>query len=131
MHLRYLEPTAGGYSNTTLPWPVVFWACKADEGTKMSNNPFDRTNLGYDGLFGDRTMFYHARSALKEGQIAMENVRVPVLDLHWSAVVQWGTTIAIAVGFFWICWTVIAPIDSISPRKRRHEKAKSDEKKVQ
>ncbi|KFY26321.1 hypothetical protein V491_01348, partial [Pseudogymnoascus sp. VKM F-3775] len=31
LHLRYLLPSESGYSTTSLPSPVVFWACEADE----------------------------------------------------------------------------------------------------
>ncbi|KAI4123681.1 MAG: hypothetical protein LQ347_006059, partial [Umbilicaria vellea] len=55
LHLRYLRPSAGGITEVEVPWPVVFWACTAEEGSKMSVNPFDRVNLGYDGLFGPKT----------------------------------------------------------------------------
>ncbi|KFZ04250.1 hypothetical protein V501_09212, partial [Pseudogymnoascus sp. VKM F-4519 (FW-2642)] len=59
LHLRYLLPSESGYSSTSLPSPVLFWACEADEESKLEGNPFDRVNLGYDGLFGDKTLFYH------------------------------------------------------------------------
>ncbi|KAK5680993.1 protease B nonderepressible form [Elasticomyces elasticus] len=73
LHLRYLQAagnTTGGrdggrgeegegYVNLTLPHPAVFWACEAEEGLKMSTNPFDRVDIGYDGLFGPKTMFFH------------------------------------------------------------------------
>ncbi|OBT49640.1 hypothetical protein VE04_10037, partial [Pseudogymnoascus sp. 24MN13] len=59
LHLRYLLPNESGYSSTSLPSPVLFWACEADEESKLEGNPFDRVNLGYDGLFGDKTLFYH------------------------------------------------------------------------
>ncbi|ELR03453.1 hypothetical protein GMDG_06186 [Pseudogymnoascus destructans 20631-21] len=59
LHLRYLLPSGSGYSSTSLPSPVLFWACEADEESKLEGNPFDRVNLGHDGLFGDKTLFYH------------------------------------------------------------------------
>ncbi|EON66513.1 hypothetical protein W97_05758 [Coniosporium apollinis CBS 100218] len=112
LHLRYLPPTSGGYTPLAVPWPVVFWACTADEGTRMVVNPFDRVNLGYDGLFGDRTMFYHVppspgngtwtgREA--EGRL-VETLQVPVLDLRQAWYVEWGTVVAVVVGTAWVCW---------------------------
>ncbi|KKY20608.1 putative protein pbn1 [Diplodia seriata] len=86
LHLRYLPPSANssGLVNASLPWPTVFWTCPAEEGTKMSVNPFDRTNLGYEGLFGNRAMFYHVPPA-KDGGAGegglVETLKVPVLDL--------------------------------------------------
>lgn len=58
LHLRYLPPNPTGYTSIQIPNPIVFWACSAEEGTKFPVNPFDRVNLGWDGLFGERTMFY-------------------------------------------------------------------------
>ena len=39
LHLRYLEPTPNGVSDVDVPWPVVFWACTAEDGTKFPVNP--------------------------------------------------------------------------------------------
>lgn len=47
LHLRYLLPTESGYRTTSLPAPVVFWACGADEESRLGVNPFDRVGLGY------------------------------------------------------------------------------------
>lgn len=114
LHLRYLSPAANssGLVNASLPWPVVFWACPADEGTKMSNNPFDRTNLGYDGLFGNRVMFYHvppaagARAGMlgSGGETAMlvETLQVPVLDLNRAWYVEYGTVAAVVLATVWL-----------------------------
>ena len=107
LHLRYLEPAANasGTASAQLPWPVVFWACTAEEGTKMSVNPFDRTNLGYDGLFGPRTMFYHVppQENVVDGTL-VETIPVPVLDLGKAWYVESGTVLAVVVGFAWVAW---------------------------
>ncbi|GAB7347821.1 hypothetical protein MBLNU459_g5358t1 [Dothideomycetes sp. NU459] len=117
LHLRYLEPSSLSSSNTStsdasgakagqriapVPWPAVFWACEAEEGLKMSVNPFDRVNLGYDGLFGPKTMFYHVPPA--EGAQLIEEVSVPVLDLQQSRYVEIGTALVVLLGFAWVCW---------------------------
>jgi len=108
LHLRYLPPTAGGIAEAEVPWPVLFWACTADEGSKFSGNPFDRVNLGYDGLFGPRTMFYHLapeKVAVKAGRNeGYEVVDVPVLDTKYSAWVEPGTAAVILLGFGWVLW---------------------------
>ena len=111
LHLRYLNPAsnASGMVAAQLPWPVVFWACTAEEGTKMSVNPFDRTNLGYDGLFGPRTMFYHIPpegSGASEGLV--ETIPVPVLDLEKAWYVEIGTILAVVVGFAWVAWKLVS-----------------------
>ncbi|KFX97403.1 hypothetical protein V490_02806 [Pseudogymnoascus sp. VKM F-3557] len=66
LHLRYLLPTESGYSTTSLPAPEVFWACDAGEDSKLTVNPFDRVNLGYEGLFGEQTLFYHLKPEVCE-----------------------------------------------------------------
>lgn len=107
LHLRYLSPAhnTSGLTNASLPWPAVFWACPAEEGTKMNTNPFDRTNIGYDGLFGNRAMFYHVPPAkdggAREGGL-VETLQVPVLDLDRAWYVEYGTVAAVAVATVWL-----------------------------
>ena len=105
LHLRYLRPTSGGETPLFVPWPIVFWACSSDEGTKMINNPFDRVNLGYDGLFGPRTMFYHLQPTNGAGRL-VEELKVPVLDVDGPNVgwVDHGTVMIVLLGFSWVCW---------------------------
>lgn len=115
LHLRYLEPrnataegggSAPGQRSVDVGWPAVFWACEAEEGLKMSVNPFDRVNLGYDGLFGPKTMFYHIPPV--EGvRMLVEEVQVPVMDLEKARLVEMGTAVVVALGFAWVCWKLI------------------------
>ena len=106
LHLRYLEPNNNGTSTVDLPWPIVFWACTAEEGTKFSVNPFDRTQLGFEGLFGPRTMFYHLDPMPKTGSSdrLVESISIPVLDSQAasSSVIEFSTVIAVALGFLWV-----------------------------
>lgn len=114
LHLRYLRPSKSGHRQTSLPWPVVFWACTAEDGTKMGVNPFDRVNLGWEGLFGPRTMFFqlHPGGARLQSSRIVEDISVPVLQAteegsrysHTSEQVQLGTVVAIVLGFLWILW---------------------------
>ncbi|KAI4117227.1 MAG: hypothetical protein LQ345_002495 [Seirophora villosa] len=105
LHLRYLSPTARGESQVDVPWPVVFWACPAEEGTKMSANPFDRVHVGYDSLFGPRTMFYHfqPRPAINGG-VLVEQLTVPVLELGGTRWVESGTMGVVCLGAAWVVW---------------------------
>lgn len=106
-HLRYINSTASG-DVLSIPWPVVFWACEAEEGLKMGTNPFDRTNLGYDGLFGPKTMFYHVPPSLQRDELVQE-LNVPTLHPEDAKWVPFGTTVAILVGFAWISWQLLRP----------------------
>ncbi|KAJ5775322.1 uncharacterized protein N7511_000333 [Penicillium nucicola] len=106
LHLRYLPPSETGYRTAHVPWPVVFWACTSEEGTKMGVNPFDRTNLGWDGLFGPRTMFYQLQPS--SGRL-VEDIEVPVLHLDDEGLfksknIELGTCAVITLGFFWVLW---------------------------
>ncbi|KAI4131165.1 MAG: hypothetical protein LQ338_001370 [Usnochroma carphineum] len=105
LHLRYLPPAAGGVSSIDVPWPVVFWACPAEEGTKMNVNPFDRVNLGYESLFSPRTMFYHVQpKPVGVGGRLVERVEVPVMDLEGTRWVEGGTVGAVLLGTLWVVW---------------------------
>lgn len=126
LHLRYLRPSAGGITKVEVPWPVVFWACTAEEGSKMSVNPFDRVNLGYDGLFGPKTMFYHlAPDAGGKGGSLVETLAVPVLDLDRSGMVEQGTVAVVVMGALWVCWKLWGVV------RRRGERVYKKEEKVQ
>ncbi|OOQ89845.1 Protein pbn1 [Penicillium brasilianum] len=127
LHLRYLPPSETGYRTAEVPWPVVFWACTAEDGTKMGVNPFDRTNLGWDGLFGPRTMFYQLHPG--SGRL-VEEIDVPVLKLKEgqglfrAQNIELGTSVVILLGFLWVLWRLVQVAFSRSGqgREQRHEK---------
>ncbi|OAP61244.1 hypothetical protein AYL99_03445 [Fonsecaea erecta] len=107
LHLRYLEPKNGSSSEVEMPWPIVFWACTADDGTKFPVNPFDRIHLGFEGLFGPRTMFYHLDPVPTEGAAPgrlVERISIPVLDLNTASpsTIESLTIVTIALGFLWV-----------------------------
>jgi hypothetical protein len=110
LHLRYLLPNSGtnGQEPLSIPYPALFWACTADEGTKFPINPFDRVNLGYDGLFGPRTIFYHlAPEPVREDRRLISALNVPVLDLDGSKWVETGTALVVGLGFVWVLWCLV------------------------
>ncbi|KAK3302524.1 PIG-X [Chaetomium strumarium] len=110
LHLRYLTPAQGGYSTIDVPYPVVFWACEADEGTEFPPNPFEKANLGYDGLFNAGTVFWHVKPqpADSSSRLLVSSVRVPVLDLGKASWVNTGTAVAVMLGFVWVVWKLVA-----------------------
>ena len=76
----------------------------------MSNSPFDRVNLGFDGLFGPKTMFYHLQPTANHSRDhaeLMERIQVPVLDLEKIEWLESGTVIVIVAGFLWVLWKLI------------------------
>ena len=79
----------------------------------MNTNPFDRVNLGYDGLFGPRTIFYHLQAASK-GKPLVKELQVPVLDLqgHLKGMkwVESGTVAVVLLGFIWVCWKLVGVV---------------------
>jgi hypothetical protein len=110
LHLRYLLPNSGtnGQEKLETPYPALFWACTADEGSKFPINPFDRVNLGYDGLFGPRTIFYHLSPEPVRGDGRLVGaISVPVLDLDRSRFVEMGTAVVVGVGFVWVLWCLL------------------------
>lgn len=136
LHLRYQRAPAShdAAGNATakdstvaisIPWPVVFWACPAEEGTKMSTNPFDRANLGYDGLFGPRTMFYHVSPAADTGSL-VESIAVPILDPQYGAWIEQGTVGTIVLGFLWVCWALVRPLKQQSGKALPGKGEKAD-----
>ena len=69
----------------------------------MSTNPFDRVNLGYDGLFGPKTMFYHLSPSTGVKRM-VEEIKVPILNVDEARWVPVGTLIAVVAGFAWVYW---------------------------
>ena len=131
LHLRYLEPAAGGEREIQIPWPIVFWACTAEEGTRFPVNPFDRINLGYDGIFGPRTMFYHLKTST-ENRTLVETVTVPVLDIKASGA-RWigiATVAAISLGFLWTLLKLHA-VAALGMNRAKVETTRAREEKKQ
>lgn len=106
LHLRYLPPSSTtGHRNLIVPDPVVFWACSDEyDGPELHTNPFDRKYLGYDTLFGPRTLFYHLQNS---GSERYQILQAPVLDLSRSEWIEAGTAIIVLVGTAWVVWCLI------------------------
>lgn len=69
----------------------------------MSTNPFDRLNLGFEGLFGPRTMFYHLTPHTNSGtQNLIEKLQVPVIDAEKLANTETGTVVTVILGTIWL-----------------------------
>lgn len=96
MHLRYVNGSGTGPDTSySVALPVVFWACAAEESSKMATNPFDRTNLGYDGLI-EKAMFYHVPAASD----VVTNIEVPVMkEAGWAPT---GTAVVVLVAFLFL-----------------------------
>jgi hypothetical protein len=105
MHLRYMPASPSSHTRLPVPWPVVFWACRADEGAKMAANPFDRIHLGYEALFGPKTRFMHVEPAAPKGEL-VEYIDVPVLDTRKTGWVEMGTVGTVVAAFLALCWVL-------------------------
>ncbi|KAM0256466.1 hypothetical protein ACHAQJ_004991 [Trichoderma viride] len=102
LHLRYLKPTPTGKEEVGIPYPAVFWACDSGQDVAYAVSPFDRVNLGYDGLFSPRTNFWHVSPKPEAGGRLINNINVPVVTEGASQWVGVGTAAAVALGFVWV-----------------------------
>ncbi|CRK41399.1 hypothetical protein BN1723_005115 [Verticillium longisporum] len=107
LHLRYLAPNTEGYADISVPYPAVFWACDVGEGVEFPSTPFERANLGYDALFGPKTVFWHVEPRPRAGNRLLSDVRVPVLDVDDAPWVRVGTAAAVVLGFGWVLWVLV------------------------
>jgi PIG-X / PBN1 len=126
LHLRYLAPANASHTFETIPWPAVFFACPSESsGSKLAAAPFDRVNLGYDGLMGAKglpnrrgtsganTIFYHVPPSQPGGLPssadgrAVSTLMVPVLDLGKTEWVEWGTMGAALLGTVWLLFVLL------------------------
>ncbi len=89
----------------------------------MNTNPFDRADLGYESLFGARTMFYHLQPNASEAAmgdevvrrseaggekgILVEKLQVPVLDLEGTRWVEGVTVGVVVLGCLWVGWVLV------------------------
>lgn len=102
LHLRYLKPTPTGKEEAGIPYPVVFWACDGQKDAGYAISPFDRVNLGYDGLFSPGTTFWHVSPEPEAGGRLINSISVPVVTEGASQWVGVGTAVAVGLGFIWI-----------------------------
>ncbi|KAI4654574.1 uncharacterized protein J4E79_008448 [Alternaria viburni] len=113
LHLRYMPAQAASHARLPVPWPVVFWACRADSGAQHTSNPFDRLHLGYEGLFGPKTRFMHvepkAWNQTESGGL-VEWIDVPVLDTRMAGWVEGGTVGVVLFAFVGLCWMLFRNI---------------------
>ncbi|KAL5121698.1 protease B nonderepressible form [Pleosporales sp. CAS-2024a] len=123
LHVRYMAAAANAsHARRPLPWPVVFWACRADQGgPKMAANPFDRVHLGYEALFGPKTRFMHVEPAEDRGEL-VEWIHVPVLDLRGAGWVERVTVGTVLGAFLGLCWVLFGrggqTVDAKEKRKK-------------
>ncbi|RAR06666.1 pig-x-domain-containing protein [Stemphylium lycopersici] len=120
LHLRYLPAAAESHTTLPVPWPVVFWACRAESGAQHPSNPFDRLHLGYEGLFGPKTRFMTVQPAMEEGRELVEWISVPVLDTRQAGWVEAGTVGVVLAAFLGLCWVLFSG---------RGKKVRDDDKK--
>jgi hypothetical protein len=106
LHLRYLPAAPRAHESVPVPHPVVFWACRAEEGGKHASNPFDRTHLGYESLFGPKTRFLAVEPRNNGTGELVEWIDVPVLDTRQAGWVEAGTMGVVVLAFLGLCWVL-------------------------
>ncbi|KAK0673915.1 PIG-X [Cercophora samala] len=121
LHLRYLSPSLTGYRTAEVPYPALFWACTAEEGTKFPSNPFEKDKVGYDGLFGERTVFWHLNPTPADGKL-VNTVKVPVLDLEKAGWVGAVTGGVVVLGFAWVVVKLLGVVLSSGKRVEEGKK---------
>lgn len=117
-----MSPAPGGKAQVLMPYPVVFYACEAvdEDSPPLSTNPFDRSNLGYDDPFGERTNLYHVdpilhhparneRSAIMGHDLVLD-LPIPVLDTEKAGLVEPMTALVVFLGSLWIAWKLFKPL---------------------
>ncbi|KAL1642519.1 protease B nonderepressible form [Didymella pomorum] len=109
LHTRYLSASPSSHQAIDVPWPAVFWACRADEGSKHPQNPFDRRHLGYESLFGPKTRFMHVAPSSDVDRL-VETIEVPVLDTGKVGLVEVGTVGIVVVAFLGLCWVLFGRV---------------------
>ncbi|KAH8725225.1 PIG-X [Phaeosphaeriaceae sp. PMI808] len=124
LHLRYMPAANTSHTRLPVPWPVVFWACRANEGAKMAGNPFDRVHLGYEALFGDRTRFMHVEPEVRGVKELVEWIEVPVLDLRRTGWVEIGTVGTVVVAFLGLCWVLFGRGGGVKVEKEKEKEKK-------
>ncbi|EUC38131.1 hypothetical protein COCCADRAFT_32815 [Bipolaris zeicola 26-R-13] len=106
LHTRYLPAAPSTHATLPVPWPVVFWACRAESGAQHPSNPFDRVHLGYEALFGPKTRFMTVQPKVEGGKELVEWIDVPVLDTRQAEWVRAGTMGVVFVAFLGLCWVL-------------------------
>ena len=91
----------------------------------MNTSPFDRVNLGYDGLFGPRTRFYHLQPET-QGKLLVENIKVPVLNTGGASYVNNATIGVVMLGFVWVCWQILQIARKDLHKQGRKKNGKTD-----
>ncbi|KAF3926075.1 hypothetical protein ABW20_dc0109657 [Dactylellina cionopaga] len=124
LHMRYLSThSEKKEESVNLPWPTVFWACKAEQWSKMSTNPFDRKMLGYEEYFPEQTMLYHLSPKLLNTTLSRSSLEMPILNTVDSQYIEWGTMGVIAIGFVWVLAKIMLSLLGFGAKKvDRHEK---------
>ncbi|CAI4218789.1 unnamed protein product [Parascedosporium putredinis] len=119
-------------NGTEVPYPSVFWACKAEGEASFTDSPFDRANLGYDRLFAPRTVFWHVEprpdpSTAASHATLVTKLRVPVLAVEKSSWVEAGTALTILVGFGWVLFSLFFAARNSNGKETRKQAAKKQQ----
>ena len=144
IHLRYLGPQdGGGYRNTEVLPPQLFWACQNDAESTTSTpflltldfavSPFNPSSQSVlHSLFSSDTVFYHipghdTHDSYSQGKHSkgVVSINVPVADVSQAILVKSLTIFGILIGFTYLfVKSLRAGIKGLRWRAKGKEKAK-------
>ncbi|KAI1540364.1 PIG-X-domain-containing protein [Pyrenophora tritici-repentis] len=126
-NIKSLRSLSGATDLEAPDWVVEEWGSAAlfqlavPKKSQHASNPFDRTHLGYEGLFGPKTRFLHVdpkpdvdakgQELIREKLLVgddwlVEFIKVPVLATGRSTWVEGGTVGIVLVAFVGLCWVL-------------------------
>lgn len=110
LHFRYLQPNTRGYEKIIVPQPIVFWACPLASNTSIRKNPFELSHIEYNGLFDQRTIFWHVdpieiMESLNHTSL-FHTITVPVAFISQTNLVGIVTIIIVFLGLIWITYNL-------------------------
>jgi hypothetical protein len=126
---NHSTPQTQPNNNLEIPYPSLFWSCPdADAGLDMIRNPFDRRDLGFDGLFPPATLYYHippqSPNSGKAGGKLSETLVVPTLQKESAGWVAVATAVVVVVGFGWVLGRLVFGAGKETKAKAEKEKQK-------
>lgn len=129
LHLRYMKPAPGGYSQFDVPYPTVFWACDLAHDAGPTLGPWDILGFGYDAFFKPDTTYWHLQPVAGPSKELFNTIGVPVADQDLTTWVPFGTALVVALGTLWVIWNLFSawsqtPQETVAEKGDRKSESK-------